>query len=74
MAVMENINFWVKSTMGVNLLQNHNVKLPAPNTKTVSKTTLGRTMSDAIFNPSCWMTMAQIERLRPEKLMFNSFE
>ncbi len=46
----------------------------APNTKTVSTTTLGKTMSDATYYLSCWMTMAQIDKLRTEKVMFSSFE
>jgi serine protease Do len=72
--VPENTNFGVKSTVVVNLLQSNNVKLRAPNTKTVSKTTLGKSMSDATYYLSCWMTMAQIEKLRTEKVMFSSFD
>jgi len=72
--VPENTNFGVKSTVVVNLLQNNDVTLRAPNSKTISKTTLGKSISDATYYLSCWMTMAQIERLRPEKVMFNSFE
>ena len=72
--VPENTNFGVKSTVVVNLLQSNNVKLRAPSTKTVSTTTLGKTMSDATYYLSCWMTMAQIEKLRTEKVMFSSFD
>jgi len=72
--VPENTNFGVKSTVVVNLLQSNNVKLRAPNTETVSKTTLGKTMSDATYYLSCWMTIAQIEKLRAEKVMFSSFD
>ena len=72
--VTENTNFGVKSTVVVKLLQSNNVKLRAPNTETVSKTTLGKTMSDATYYLSCWMTMAQIEKLRTEKVMFSSFD
>jgi hypothetical protein len=72
--VPENTNLGVKSTVVVNLLQSNNVKLRAPNTKTVPKTTLGKSMSDATYYLSCWMTMAQIEKLRTEKVMFSSFD
>ena len=72
--VPENTNFGVKSTVVVNLLQSNNVKLRAPNTKTVSKTALGKSMSDATYYLSCWMTMAQIDKLRTEKVMFSSFD
>jgi len=72
--VPENTNFGVKSTVVVNLLQSNNVKLRTPSTKTVSTTTLGKTMSDATYYLSCWMTMAQIEKLRTEKVMFSSFD
>ena len=72
--VPENTNFGIKSNVVVNLLESNNIKLRAPNTKSVSKTTLGKTMSDATYYLSCWMTMAQIEKLRTEKVMFSSFE
>ena len=72
--VPEDTNFGVKSTVVVNLLQSNNIKLRAPNTKSVSKTILGKTMSDATYYLSCWMTMAQIENMRSEKVIFQSLD
>jgi len=70
--VPENTNFGIKSNVVINLLQSNNIKLRAPNTKSVSKTTLGKNMTNATYYLSCWMTMTQIERMKTEKVMFHS--
>jgi len=72
--VPENTNFGVKSMIAANLLQSNNVKLKAPNTEVISKSTLGKRMSDGTYYLSCWMTMAQIEQMRTQKVMFSSFD
>ena len=40
----------------------------------ISKSILGKRMSDGTYYLSCWMTMAQIEQMRTQKVMFKSFD
>ena len=72
--IPEDTNFGIKSNVVRSLLESSNVSLRSPNTKTISKSKLGKMISDGTYYLSCWMTMAQIEKLRTEKVMFSSFE
>ena len=68
--IPENTNFGIKSSVVMNLLQGNNVSVSRPNTGKLDKSELGRMISDATYYLSCWMTMAQIERMRTKKVIF----
>ena len=53
-----------------NLLASNNITTDAPNTKAVSKSKLGKTVSNATYYLSCWMTMAQIQKMQAQKVIF----
>ena len=70
--IPEDTNFGIKSNVVRNLLESSNVSLRSPNTKTISKSKLGKMISDRTYYLSCWMTMEQIEKIRSEKVIFQS--
>lgn len=65
--IPENINFGIKTSILMNLLQGNNVSVDAPNTYTMKKSDLGLLISDATYYLSCWKTMAQIKKIKPKK-------
>lgn len=69
--VPENTNFGIKTSVVRNLLQGNNVTIPAPNTKKLTRSELGRMISDGTYYLSCWMTMTQIEKMRASKVIFS---
>ncbi|MCS5609154.1 MAG: trypsin-like peptidase domain-containing protein, partial [Candidatus Poribacteria bacterium] len=65
--IPENTNFGIKSNVVVNLLESNNVDLEEPRSSTISKIGLGKIISDATYYLSCWMTTAQIEKMKSKK-------
>ena len=70
--VPENTNFGIKSSVVVNLLDSNNVRLKQPNTESIPTDLLGEMVSNSTFYLSCWMTLAQIEELRSNKVLFDN--
>jgi S1-C subfamily serine protease len=70
----ENTNFGIKTSVVRSFLESSNVTLPSPNRKSISKTKLGKMISDATYYLSCWMTMAQIEKMRSKKVIFKTLD
>ena len=70
----ENTNFGIKTSVVRNILKSNNVSLPSPNRSSISKTRLGKMISDGTYYLSCWMTMAQIEKLRSKKVIFQNLD
>ncbi len=68
--VPENTNFGIKANIVSNLLESNGVKTSAPNKREVSTSALGKTVIDSTYFLSCWMTMAQIEKVRSWKVVF----
>ena len=64
--IPENTNFGIKANIVSNLLASNNITTGAPNTKAVSKSKLGKTVSNATYYLSCWMTMAQIQKMQSQ--------
>ena len=73
-ALPENTNFGVKTNVVKNILESSNVSLPSPNRKSISKSKLGKIITDATYYLSCWMTMAQIEKMRSKKVIFKTLD
>ena len=70
--IPENTNFCIKENIVANLLESNNVEVGSPNTKTVSRSELGKTVANATYYLSCWMTMAQIQKMKSSKVIFNN--
>ena len=73
-SIPENTNFGIKSSAVRNILDSNNVNNPSANQSTISKSILGKMISNGTYYISCWMTMAQVEKLRTKKVMFENFE
>ena len=70
----ENVNFGVKANVVINILESENIKLPRPNTKTIPKSELVELITDGTYYLSCWMTVAQIEKMLETKVMFKDLK
>ena len=72
--IPEDTNFGIKTNVVRSLLESNDVSLPSPNTKPISKSKLGRMISDGTYYLSCWMTMAQIEKMKSRKVIFQNLD
>lgn len=68
--IPENTNFGIKSSAVKNFLNGNNVRYLPPNTTELTNSELGNKITEGTILLSCWMTSAQIKRLRAEKVMF----
>jgi hypothetical protein len=73
-SIPENTNFGIKSNVVRNILDSNDVDTPSANQSKISKSILGKMISNGTYYISCWMTMAQVEKLRTKKVMFENFE
>ena len=69
-SIPENTNFGIKSSVVRSILDSNNVVRPDPNKIEISKSKLGKMISNGTYYISCWMTQAQIELLRSKKVLF----
>ena len=72
--VPEGTNFGIKTSVVRSLLESSNVSLRSPNTKTISKSILGKMISEGTYYLSCWMTMVQFEKMRAKKGIYSNLE
>jgi len=72
--VPEDTNFGIKSSVLKNFLEANGIETIKPSTHTISRTELGKKITDGTLFLSCLMTYAQIEKLRAEKVMFTDLE
>jgi len=72
--IPEDTNFGIKASVVRSILEGSNVSSPRPNTSSISKTKLGKMISDGTYYLSCWMTTAQIEKMRSKKVIFQNLE
>ena len=72
--IPENTNFGIKGSIAKILLQSFNVPLKAPNTKELPKSELSKITTKGTLHLSCWMTLAQIEAMQSQKVLFQRFD
>jgi len=72
--VPEGTNFGIKSSVVRNFLEANGVELRKPSGSKVSLKELGQHITDGTLFLTCWMTYAQIEKLRTEKVMFKDLQ
>jgi serine protease Do len=70
----ENTNFGVKTSVARSILESSNVSIPRPNRSSISKSKLGKMISGGTYYLSCWMTTAQIEKMRSKKVIFQNLD
>lgn len=70
--VPENTNFGIKANIVANLLQSNNIAVRSPNTKSISRSELVKRVSNATYYVSCWMTRAQIRKMKATKVIFGN--
>ena len=72
--IPENTNFGIKANVVRNILDSNGVSSPSPNRSEITRTELGSLITGGTYYVSCLMTLAQIERLRTEKVMFENLD
>ena len=72
--IPENTNFGVKVSAVRNLMEGNGVSFKVANTEVPSRQELSRQATDGTVFLTCWMTMAQVEKLRSKKVMFENLE
>jgi len=73
-SIPENTNFGIKSNVVKSIMDSNGVDSPSANRSTISKSQLGKMITEGTYYISCWMTMAQVEKLRTKKVMFENLE
>ncbi len=73
-AVAEDTNFGIKSSVVRSFLQGNGVQLATPSDTEVSRSKLAKRVTESTFYLSCWMTYAQIEKLKSKKVMFQDLQ
>ena len=72
--IPENTNFGIKSSVVRSVLESNNVDSPSANKLSISKSQLGNMISNGTYYISCWMTMAQIDKMKSKKVFFNNLD
>ena len=73
-SIPENTNFGIKSNVVKSIMDSNGVDSPSANRSSISKSQLGKMITEGTYYVSCWMTMAQVEMLRNKKVMFEDLE
>ena len=73
-SIPENTNFGIKSSVVRSVLDSSSVDIPSANTSAISKSELGKMITDGTYYISCWMTLAQIEKVRSKKVLFSELD
>ena len=73
-SIPENTNFGIKSIIVKSIMDSNGVDSPSANRSSISKSQLGKMITEGTYYISCWMTMAQVEKLRTKKVMFEDLK
>lgn len=73
-SIPENTNFGIKANVIKSILDSNDIQVPASSSTFISKSELGKMISDATYYISCWMTKNQVKKLKTKKVMFKEFE
>jgi len=72
--IPEDTNFGIKSNVVRSILDSNEVDGPPANQSEISKSKLGKMISNGTYYISCWMTMAQIEKMKTKKVFFSNLD
>ena len=73
-SIPENTNFGIKASVVKSVLDSSSVDVPSSNKSVISKSQLGKMITDGTYYISCWMTLAQIEKVRSKKVLFSELD
>ena len=71
-SIPENTNFGIKSSVVRSILDSNGVSSLPPNRSEITRSELGAMITGGTYYVSCMMTLAQIELLITEKVMFEN--
>ena len=57
-----------------NLMEGNGIAFKTPNTEVICKRDLSKVATDGTVFLSCWMTTAQLEKMKTRKVLFTDFE
>ena len=72
--IPEDTNFGIKSNVVRSILESNDVETPSENQSEISKSKLGKMISSGTYYVSCWMTTAQIEKMKTKKVFFSNLD
>ena len=72
--VPENTNFGIKSSVVRSILDSQSVAMIQEADSVTNKRQLGEQITKGTYYISCWMTTAQIQEMREEKVMFENIK
>ena len=72
--IPENTNFGVKSSVVASILDSQAVEVSAPNNNPMKKSVLAKKIAQGTYYLSCFMTIAQINKLQSQKVMFENIK
>jgi S1-C subfamily serine protease len=73
-SIPENTNFGIKASVVKSVLDSSSVDTPSANKSAISKSQLGKMITNGTYYISCWMTLAQIEKVRSKKVLFSELD
>ena len=73
-AIPENTNFGIKSSVVRSILESQSVGMIQEADSVTNKRQLGEQIAKGTYYISCWMTTAQIQEMREEKVMFENIK
>ena len=71
--IPENTNFGIKSSVVKSILESENIKTIEPSNVPISKIELGNKITNSTFYISCWMSYAQINKMKSQKVIYNKY-
>jgi hypothetical protein len=72
--IPDDMNFGIKSSVLKSFLEANSVKMRKPSGKDISRSERAKKVTGGTLFLTCWMTHAQIEKLRTEKVMFKDLQ
>ena len=68
----EDTNFGVKTSIVKTILESKNISTPRANKSLISTAKLGEMITKGTYYLSCWMTIAQIQSIKSQKVIFQN--
>jgi hypothetical protein len=73
-SIPENTNFGIKANVVKSVLDSSSVDVPSENKSVISTSQRAKLITDGTYYISCWMTLAQIEKVRSKKVLFSELD
>ena len=70
----DDVNFGIKSNVVVNFLTSNQINVKTRPQRYITRDIIAKQITDGTYLLSCWMTMAQVEKLKEQKVMFENLQ